>query len=121
VEFFEMAFSTPRTLLGQETMDPMVEGVDEMRVLEDGMNRLELHSVPNAHTDGMLVAFLPKQQILFQADFTLPQPGQAANPFVVTLAERVQELDLDFERYLAVHAANAPQTKEQLMAALEQQ
>ena len=118
VEFFDMAFSTPRTLLGQPTMDPTVEGVDEMRVLEDGTNRLELHSVPNAHTDGMLVAFLPKQKILFQADFTLPQPGATANPFVVTLAERVDALGLDFDRYLAVHAAAQPQTKAQLMAAI---
>jgi glyoxylase-like metal-dependent hydrolase (beta-lactamase superfamily II) len=120
VEFFQMALSTPRTLLGEETLTPMVEGVDEMRVLEDGMNRLELHSVPNDHTDGMLVAFLPEQKILFQADFTLPQPGQTANPFVVALAERVEELGLDFDRYLAVHAAAQPQTKAQLMATLKQ-
>jgi glyoxylase-like metal-dependent hydrolase (beta-lactamase superfamily II) len=120
VEFFDMAFSTPRTLQGQPTMDPMIEGVDEMRVLEDSTNRLELHSVPNAHTDGMLVAFLPKQRVLFQADFTLPQPGQEANPFVKTLAERVGELGLDFDRYLAVHAAPQPQTKAQLMATIKQ-
>jgi glyoxylase-like metal-dependent hydrolase (beta-lactamase superfamily II) len=113
-----MAFSTPRTLLGQPTMDPQIEGVDEVRVLEDDTMRLELHSVPNAHTDGMLVAFLPRQRILFQADFTLPQPGQAANPFVVTLAERVDALGLDFDRYLAVHAAAQPQTKAHLMAAI---
>ena len=119
VEFMRMAFSSPRTLLGQETMTPTVEGVDELRVLEDDTNRLELHSVPNLHTDGMLVAFLPKQKILFQADFTLPQPGQAANPFVVALAERIQALNLDFDRYLAVHAAAQPQTKADLMAVLE--
>ncbi len=118
VEFFDMAFSTPRTLLGQPTMDPQIEGVDEVRVLEDDTMRLELHSVPNAHTDGMLVAFLPRQRILFQADFTLPQPGQAANPFVVTLAERVDALGLDFDQYLAVHAAAQPQTKAQLMATI---
>jgi glyoxylase-like metal-dependent hydrolase (beta-lactamase superfamily II) len=120
VAFFDRAFSTPRTLLGQTTMDPQVEGVDEMRVLEDDTMRLELHSVPNAHTDGMLVAFLPRQRILFQADFTLPQPGQSANPFVVTLAERVAKLGLDFDRYLAVHAAPMPQTKAQLMATIGQ-
>jgi glyoxylase-like metal-dependent hydrolase (beta-lactamase superfamily II) len=118
VAFLDMAFSTPRTLLGQPTMDPTVESVDDMRVLEDGTMQLVLYSVPNAHTDGMLVAFLPKQKILFQADFTLPQAGQDANPFVVALAERVEALGLDFDRYLAVHAAAAPQTKTQLMAVL---
>jgi glyoxylase-like metal-dependent hydrolase (beta-lactamase superfamily II) len=118
VEFLDMAFSTPRTLLGQPTMDPQVEGVDEVRVLEDDTMRLELHSVPNLHTDGMLVAFLPEQRIFFQADFTLPGAGQEANPFVVTLAERVDALGLDFDRYLGVHAAAEPQTKAQLMAVI---
>jgi len=119
VAFLDMAFSTPRTLLGQPTMDPPVEGVAEMMVLEDDTMRLELHHIPNLHTDGMLVAYLPEQRILFQADFTLPQPGQAANPFVVALAENVERLGLDFDRYLAVHAAPMPQTRADLMAALE--
>jgi hypothetical protein len=66
----------------------------------------------------MLVAFLPAQKILFEADFTLPQPGQAPNPFVVTLAETVDRLGLDFDRYLAVHAAATPQTKAMLMATI---
>jgi glyoxylase-like metal-dependent hydrolase (beta-lactamase superfamily II) len=118
VAFLDMAFSTPRTLAGQPTMDPQFEGVDDVRVIEDGTMRLELHHIPNLHTDGMLVAYLPVQRILFQADFTLPQPGQEPNPFVVSLAENVERLGLDFDRYLAVHAAAQPQTKADLMAVL---
>ncbi len=66
----------------------------------------------------MLVAILPRQGILFQADFTLPQPGAEANPFVVTLAQYVAEADPQFERYLAVHAAQVPQTKADLLATI---
>jgi glyoxylase-like metal-dependent hydrolase (beta-lactamase superfamily II) len=116
--FLEMALGTPRTLLGEETLDPDIEGVDGITVYEDSMNRVELHSVPNGHTDGMLVAVLPRAGILFQADFTLPQPGQEPNPFVVTLAQYVAEVDPDFERYLAVHAAAVPQTKADLLATI---
>ena len=80
--------------------------------------RLELRHIPNRHSDGMLVAFLPTQRVLFQADFTLPQGGAAANPFVVSLAEYVRDSALDFDRYLAVHAAAVPQTKADLMATI---
>ena len=80
--------------------------------------RVELHHVPNLHTDGMLVAYLPEQRILFQADFTLPREGADANPFVVSLAEYVDETGLDFDRYLAVHAAQVPQTKADLLATI---
>ena len=116
--FLEMALSTPRTLLGEETLDVQVDGVDGVTVYEDSMNRVELHSVPNGHTDGMLVAVLPRQGILFQADFTLPQAGAEPNPFVVTLAQYVAEADPDFEHYYAVHAAQVPQTKADLLATI---
>lgn len=119
VEFLDMALSTPRTLLGEEPLNPEVEGVEGVGVYEDSTMRVELHSVPNFHSEGMLVAFLPEQEILFQADFSLPTEDAEANPFVVTLAEYVEEADLDFEQYLAVHAAQEPQTKADLMAALD--
>jgi glyoxylase-like metal-dependent hydrolase (beta-lactamase superfamily II) len=117
-EFLDRALRTSRRLLGEETLNPRIEPVDGMVVFQDSANRVELHSVPNGHTDGMLVAILPRQRILFQADFTLPQPGQAPNPFVVTLAQYVAEVDPDFEQYLAVHAAQVPQTKADLLATI---
>lgn len=118
VDFLMTALSTPRTLLGEATLDPQVEAVEGVGVYEDSTMRVELHSVPNLHTDGMLVAVLPRQGILFQADFTLPTAGAEPNPFVVTLAEYVDEAGIDFERYLAVHAAQMPQTKADLMATI---
>jgi len=117
VEALRSYFSGPRTLLGQPTMTPTVEGVDEMRVLEDDTNRLELYSVPNGHTDGMLVALVPGARLLHQADFTLPQPGAQANPFVLALARKVAELNLDFDVYSNVHNAPA-RTKADLMATI---
>ncbi len=80
--------------------------------------RLELHHIANLHTDGMLVGYLPKQGILFQADFTLPQPGADANPFVIDLAKYIDESGLEFDRYLAVHAAQVAQTKADLLATI---
>jgi glyoxylase-like metal-dependent hydrolase (beta-lactamase superfamily II) len=118
VAFLQAGLSTPRTLLGQDTLSPQFEGAGDLKVLEDASLRLELRHIPNGHSDGMLVAVLPASRILFQADFTLPQAGAAANPFVVNLAEYVRDSGLDFDRYLAVHAAAAPQTKADLLSAI---
>ena len=117
--FLDMALNTPRTLLGQDDLNANVEGVSGVHVYEDSMNRLELHSVPNMHTDGMLVAVLPNQGVMFQADFTLPAEGAEANPFVRTLAQYVADNDVQFEQYIAVHAAAVPQTRDDLLAALD--
>ena len=83
-------------------------------VLEDSMNRLELHHIPNGHTDGMLVAYHPELGVLMQADFTLTTPE---NPFVIELAERVEELGLEFDQYIGVHASQEPQDQADLVAA----
>ena len=118
VDFLRMALSTPRTLLGEPTLSPQIQGVDGVTVFEDATMRVELHSVPNGHTDGMLVAVVPSARTLFQADFTLPQPGAMPNPFVVTLANYVDSNNVQFERYLAVHASPMPQTRAQLLATI---
>jgi len=117
VEFLKMIFSTPRTLLGEETLEPKIEGVGEMRVLEDSMNRLELYHIPNGHTDGMLLAYHPGTSVVMEADFTLTTPE---NPFVVELNNKVNELGLKFTKYYGVHAApQQPETQEELVKAAE--
>jgi hypothetical protein len=59
-----------------------------------------------------LVAFIPKEKVLFQGDFSLPaQPGQPANDHVKALVPALEKLNLDFDRYINVHASAAPQTK----------
>ncbi|MEY4549892.1 MAG: hypothetical protein RL685_6087, partial [Pseudomonadota bacterium] len=118
IPFLQLGLSTPRTLLGQDTLSPQFEAAADLKVLEDAGQRLELRHIPNGHSDGMLVAFLPAPRLLFQADFTLPQAGAAPNPFVVNLAEYVRDSALDFDSYLAVHAAAAPQTKADLLSAI---
>jgi glyoxylase-like metal-dependent hydrolase (beta-lactamase superfamily II) len=124
--FFEKTFSAPRTLVGDRLAKsgrkPKVEGFAEMRVFKDATRTLELHHITdadpgNVHSEGILVAFLPKEKILFQADFTLPAAGQMANPFTQSLARNLARLKLDFDSYISVHNTNAPQTRADLMKA----
>ena len=118
VEFLNMALSTPRTLLGQETLAPKFENITTWPHTIEGAGRtLVLHSVPNLHTDGMLVAVIPGM-LMFEADFTLPQPGAMPNPFVIDLANYVDQNNVDFDTYLAVHANAVNQTKADLMATI---
>jgi glyoxylase-like metal-dependent hydrolase (beta-lactamase superfamily II) len=118
VEFLNMALSTPRTLLGQDTLSPKFENITQWpHVIENGDMRLELHSVPTLHTDGMLVAVIP-DLLMFQADFTLPQPGQMANPFVIDLANYVDQNNVQFNDYIAVHANTVGATRASLMATI---
>ncbi len=124
VEFFERALNTPRTLLddtlSQNPRPATVEGVDEMKVYTDGTRTVEMyHTWPVPHSNGLMIAYFPQEKILFQGDFSLPAPGQPANDHVKALAPVLEELGLDFDRYINVHASAEPQNHAEFMRAVE--
>jgi glyoxylase-like metal-dependent hydrolase (beta-lactamase superfamily II) len=115
-EFLEKALNTPRTLLNdtlaKSPKKARVESVGTKKVYTDGNRTVEIHYVPNApHSNGLIVAYFPKEKILFQGDFSLPAAGQPANDHVMALAPVLKKLNLDWERYINVHTSAAPQTK----------
>jgi glyoxylase-like metal-dependent hydrolase (beta-lactamase superfamily II) len=120
--FLLPALGSPRTLVGdalaRTKKKPVIDGVEKILVLRDATRTLELHHVEKLeHSDGMLIAYLPKERILFTADFPLPVPGQPLNPATATLIENVTRLGLDFDRYVTVHAPapDRPLTRADLM------
>jgi glyoxylase-like metal-dependent hydrolase (beta-lactamase superfamily II) len=122
-DFLEKALSAPRTLVGdalaKANRKPKVEGVGDKRVLRDETHTIELHHIKNLeHSDGMLVAYLPKERVLLTADFNVPAPGQPVSPFIAVLVQNVERLKLDFEGHVLVHAPNPdrPMTRADLMS-----
>jgi glyoxylase-like metal-dependent hydrolase (beta-lactamase superfamily II) len=122
-EFFERALNTPRTLLNDSLAKSpkkvKIETVGAKKVFSDGTRTVEIHHIyPSPHSNGITVAFIPKEKILFQADYTLPAAGQQANDHIKALQPAIEKLNLDFEQYVSVHRAAAPQTKADLWKAV---
>jgi glyoxylase-like metal-dependent hydrolase (beta-lactamase superfamily II) len=122
-EFFEKALNTPRTLLNDTlAMNPRkasVEPVSDKKVYSDGTRTVEMYHVsPVPHSNGLMVAYVPKEKVLFQGDFSLPAAGQPANDHVKALVPILEKLNLDFDRYINVHASATPQTKGDLWKAV---
>lgn len=125
--FVEQALLSPRTLVGdtlaRSKKKPKVEGVVEKLVLQDDTRTVELHHVAGLeHSDAMLIAYLPKERILFTADFNPPQPGQPVSPSIATLVANIDRLRLDFDRHVMVHPPNPdrPMTKADLLALVKE-
>ena len=122
--FLEKSLNTPRTLLNdtlaKNPKKAKIEAVDEKKVYTDGTRTVEIyHIYPAPHSNGLMVAYIPKEKVLFQGDFSLPAPGQPANDHVKALVPALERLNLtDFNRYINVHAPAAPQTKKDLWAAV---
>lgn len=122
--FFERALNTPRTLLNdtlaKNPRKARVEAVGDKKVYSDGTRTVEFyHASPVPHSNGLLIAYFPKEKILFQGDFSLPADGQPANDHVYALAGVLDKLKLDWDRYINVHAPAQPQTRADFAKAVE--
>ncbi|MBV9771675.1 MAG: MBL fold metallo-hydrolase [Bryobacterales bacterium] len=123
-EFLKRALNTPRTLmtdtLAKNPRKAKIETVAEKRVYADGTRVVEMYHVfPAPHSNGLLIAYIPKEKVLFQGDFSVI-PGEPANDHVKALVPVLVKLNLDFDRYINVHASAAPQTKADVWKAVGQ-
>jgi glyoxylase-like metal-dependent hydrolase (beta-lactamase superfamily II) len=121
--FLEGALNTPRTLLddvlAKNPKRAKVETVDEKRVYSDGTRTVEMyHIYPAPHSNGLLIAYIPKEKIIFQGDFSV-NPGQPANDHVRALVPALEKLKLtDFDRYINVHVSAEAQHKADVWKAM---
>ena len=114
-EFLDKALNTPRTLmsdtLAKNPKKAKFETVAEKKVYSDGTRTVEMyHIYPAPHSNGLIIAYIPKEKVLFQGDFSV-NPGEPANDHVKALIPVLERLNLDFDRYINVHASASPQTK----------
>jgi len=128
--FYERVFTAPRTLnpdrLAKSPRKPVFDTMTDRKVLTDGNQTLELHHLRGSgHNEGIIVAYLPKNRILIEADAYNPPADPAApmpmppSPYTVNLLENIERLRLEPARIIAVHypADGRLVTKEELMKA----
>jgi glyoxylase-like metal-dependent hydrolase (beta-lactamase superfamily II) len=121
--FLSKALNTPRTLLNdtlaKNPKPARFETVAEKRVYTDGSRTVEFyHTWPVPHSNGLMIAYIPREKVLFQGDFSLPAPGEPANDHVKALVPIIEKLNLDFDRYINVHTSANPQSKAELFKAV---
>ena len=94
---------------------------NKKRVFQDDKHVVELYDVgPNPHANEMLVAYLPKEKILFQADMLNPNANGSipiAQDTTVSFSEKLQQLGLQVEKIYGVHGRAA--TPAELQASIE--
>jgi glyoxylase-like metal-dependent hydrolase (beta-lactamase superfamily II) len=118
-EFYEnVLFSpAPRTLqpdrlfaLNPDVIrDAVVETVNQKYVVSDGTRTLDVYPLQGLlHNGTMLIAYLPKEKMLINADLYSP-PAQGAPPPAAptasmrTLAQNIQRLKLDVAQHVPIH------------------
>jgi hypothetical protein len=97
--------------LAKSGKKPKFKAVNEKLVLSDGARSVELHHITGSiHADTFLMAYLPKERLLIEADLYTPGPPNApapapaqVNPYHVTLIENIERLKISADRILPLH------------------
>ena len=115
-KFFEDALAAPRTLapdsMSKSGKKPVIETMTGKRVFTDGARTLEVHEIKGLpHADGMLIGYLPNENIVIFADmFNLPPAANPVpNPPVVgtqVFVANLERLGIRDAKIISVHAPN---------------
>ena len=92
--------------LSRNPRAPVIETLQGHRVFDDGTHRVELYEFANPHCAEMIVAWLPQEKILFEADMLdITYPGYVGTGGADTAAlrDKIQSLGLAVERIIPVH------------------
>ena len=110
--YYEKIFNLPHGLNPDKETEAKkklsIETMADKKVLTDGNHVIELHRLQNSlHNEGLIVAYLPKEKILVEADAFNP-PAQAnapatPNPNNFNLVENLNRLKLDVETIIPIH------------------
>ncbi len=111
--FLEKSLAAPRTVrldtLAHSGKKPTVEGMQDKRVLSDATRTVELHLIKGTmHDDGIIMAYLPKEKLLIEADVYTPGAANATpptppNPNQVSLHDNIERLKLAVDQILPLH------------------
>lgn len=106
------AHTIVRDALAQNPQPLRIVGVADRHVLPDAERPVELYTVTSPHSGSMLVAYLPNEKILVQADLYNPPAPTATTtpvfPFVRSLVDEIARRGLQVERVVGIHGRPVP-------------
>jgi len=114
-QYYEKVFAPPHTLNTELSLKQRgkqkvkVETVQEKKIITDGNQTIELyHLQGNMHNAGILIAYLPNEKILVQADMFAPPAdpnGRALpiNTYTQNFLENLDRLKLDIGQVISIH------------------
>ena len=125
-QVLERLLSGPRTLIGDSLSKvanrrtDVVEAVGDRDVRKGTNGKIvELHHVPNEHSDGMVAVYLPAEKVLWTADITVVNPTPVQLAVLKSAVQAFNRLNLDYTTWIPAHPPNPdrPLTKADVMAA----
>jgi len=126
-QVLERLLSGPRTLIGDSLSKVtnrrtnVVDATGDRDVRKGSNGKIvELVHIPNEHSDGMLVVYLPAEKALWSADITAVNPTPAQAGILKSVTDGLTRLKIDYNAWIQAHPPNPdrPLTRADVMTAL---
>jgi glyoxylase-like metal-dependent hydrolase (beta-lactamase superfamily II) len=109
--FFEQVFAATHGVIIDELQKhrksaTVIEVVDQMTMRDDS-EEIRLYNIANPHVDGMLVGYMPKDDILWVTDMYSPARDARKSPGAVNLYETLKQLGIKPSRLAGGHGGSA--------------
>jgi len=111
--YFEEVAKAPHTVapdtLARQAKPANLVGVTDQMSLKDDTVEINLHNIPNPHSDGMIIGHVVKDNIVWVTDIW--SPGRDANrtPGVLAVGEAVKKLGIKDATFAGGHGSTAKQ------------
>jgi glyoxylase-like metal-dependent hydrolase (beta-lactamase superfamily II) len=93
--------SVVEDVLAKQPRPLMFQGVDDALVMKDEMNELRIYNLTgNTHAAGLLMAYLPRERLLYEADVF---GTYVSYPFVPNLNAHMRKRGMQVERFVPTH------------------
>jgi glyoxylase-like metal-dependent hydrolase (beta-lactamase superfamily II) len=119
--WYEQAFATPNAIrpdmMQQSGRRPTLVGVNGSRTFSDATRTVDVRYIEGSvHAQGFMMAWLPKERLLVEADAFTPgapntPPPSPPNANNVNLMDNIQRLGLNVDRILPLHGRVVPFTE----------
>jgi len=116
--YFERTFANPNRIspdrLAASGKTPTIVGVAGKYVIADSARTIEVYEMQGSvHAQGFLMAYLPRERLLVEADAYTPGPPNsppppAPNANNVNLVQNIERLNLPVDRILPLHGRVVP-------------
>jgi glyoxylase-like metal-dependent hydrolase (beta-lactamase superfamily II) len=124
----ERLLAGPRTLTGDSLSkvtnrrQDIVQGIGDRDVRKGSNGKVvELHRIPNEHSDGLLAVYLPAEKVVWTADVTVVNPNPNQLAILRATADTLDKLKVDYNSWIQAHPPNPdrPLTKADVAAAVK--
>jgi len=111
--FFEQMVKAPHTIapdaLARQSKQANLVGVTEQMSLKDDTIEINLHNIPNPHSDGMIIGHVVKDNIVWVTDIWSPGRDASRTPGVLAVGEAVKKLGIKDATFAGGHGSTAKQ------------